>query len=176
MSSSIRPDGRYCSAREEVDEQRKDETAPDWAAWVDDTELDIMAGRCWTELRRPLRAVPVLTTALARYDDLHARDEALYLSWLADALLMAGEVEEAARATGDALDLAVGVASVRPGKRLAPVLTQLARHRELPAVRDSLERASAQAVSFGSLVHWSSASAQRVSRPGRVRGGEITGR
>ncbi|WP_254885575.1 hypothetical protein [Streptomyces sp. NA02950] len=33
---------------------------PDWSAWVDRNELQIMTGRCWTELRRPLRAVPVL--------------------------------------------------------------------------------------------------------------------
>ena len=131
------------AARAALEEQRQDEAAPDWAAWVDDTELDIMAGRCWTELRRPLRAVPVLTAALARYDDIHARDKALYLSWLADALISAGEVEEAARVTGDALDLAVGVASVRPRKRLAPVINQLGHYRQLPAVRDALERVGA---------------------------------
>jgi transcriptional regulator with XRE-family HTH domain len=36
------------------------EPQPDWSKWVDLQELDIMTGRCWTELRRPLRAVPVL--------------------------------------------------------------------------------------------------------------------
>jgi hypothetical protein len=48
---------------------------PDGVAWVDSNELQIMTGRCWTELRRPLRAVPVLTQALDRYDDTHARQE-----------------------------------------------------------------------------------------------------
>ncbi|MEU6768105.1 hypothetical protein ABZ916_37085 [Streptomyces sp. NPDC046853] len=47
---------------------------PDWVAWVDRTELQIMAGRCWAELRRPLRAVPALEAALSHYDDSHARD------------------------------------------------------------------------------------------------------
>ncbi|MGW6274675.1 helix-turn-helix domain-containing protein [Streptomyces sp. NPDC055060] len=56
---------------------------PDWVAWVDRTELQIMAGRCWAELRRPLRAVPDLEAALSHYDDSHARDKALYSSWLA---------------------------------------------------------------------------------------------
>ncbi|MEV5551923.1 helix-turn-helix transcriptional regulator [Streptomyces sp. NPDC052309] len=130
------------AARTALEEQHGEEQ-PDWVAWVDQTELDIMTGRCWTELRRPLRAVPVLTKALARYDDAHARDKALYLSWLADAYLTAGEVEEAAAVTGRALDLSIGVASVRPGERLAPVLAQLGQHRELPAVRDVMERAGA---------------------------------
>lgn len=131
------------AARTALQEQPGEEEQPDWAAWVDQTELDIMTGRCWTELRRPLRAVPVLTRALDRYDDSHARDKALYLSWLADAYLTAGEIEEAAATAGRALDLAVGVASVRPRKRLAPVLTHLSQHRDVPAARDVLERASA---------------------------------
>ncbi|MFI9170500.1 XRE family transcriptional regulator [Streptomyces lincolnensis] len=116
---------------------------PDWAAWVDETELQIMSGRCWTELRRPLRAVPVLENALARYDDSHARDKALYLSWLADAYLTAGEVEQAATVTGRVLDLSSGVASVRPRERLAPVLRRLGEHQGVSAVAAVLEQARA---------------------------------
>ncbi|MFI2432001.1 twin-arginine translocation signal domain-containing protein [Streptomyces sp. NPDC018693] len=118
-----------------------DTPQPDWAAWVDETELQIMTGRCWTELRRPLRAVPVLENALAHFDDSHARDKALYLAWLADSYLTAGEVEQAATVTGRVLDLSSGVASVRPRERLAPVLQRLGEHQALPAVADVLERA-----------------------------------
>ncbi|WP_030682917.1 helix-turn-helix domain-containing protein [Streptomyces sp. NRRL B-1347] len=116
---------------------------PDWAAWVDHTEVDIMTGRCWAELRRPLRAVPVLEAALARYDDSHARDKALYSSWLAQAYLTAGEAEQSAAVVSRALALSDGVASVRPRKRLAPVLNDLsaARYRTLPAVADLLDQA-----------------------------------
>jgi tetratricopeptide (TPR) repeat protein len=125
------------SALSEVDGARQ----PDWVAWVDQTELEIMTGRCWTELRRPLRAVPVLEAALARYDDAHARDKSLYLSWLADSYLAGGEVEQAAAVTSRALDLASGVASVRPRQRLAPVLQRLGEHKALPAVVEVLGRA-----------------------------------
>lgn len=69
--------------------------------WVDETEVQIMAGRCWSELRRPLRAVPILESVLARYDDTHARDKALYLTWLAVAYLDAAEPEQAAAARRD---------------------------------------------------------------------------
>ncbi|MGW8451131.1 XRE family transcriptional regulator [Streptomyces niveus] len=116
---------------------------PDWVAWVDLTELQIMSGRCWAELDRPLRAVQVLEKALARYDDSHARDKALYLSWLADAYLSGGEVKQAASVIERALDLAHGVASVRPRRRLAPVLKCLSAHRGLPAVDAALARAAA---------------------------------
>jgi tetratricopeptide (TPR) repeat protein len=118
-----------------------DTPQPDWVSWVDTTELQIMTGRCWTELRRPLRAVPVLETALAAYDDTNARDKALYLSWLGDSYLTAGEVEQAATTADRALDLAQGVASVRPRTRLTPLLKRLGAHRGLPAVDAVLEKA-----------------------------------
>lgn len=116
---------------------------PDWAAWVDRSELQIMTGRCWTELRRPLRAVPVLEQVLAGFDDTHARDKALYLSWLADSYLAAGEIEQAAAVTSRVLDLSAGVASVRPRERIVPVLRQLGSHRELPQVAEVLDKARA---------------------------------
>ncbi|MYW48898.1 helix-turn-helix transcriptional regulator [Streptomyces sp. SID161] len=130
------------AAHAALEEQQQGEPGPDWAAWVDHTELDIMTGRVWTELRRPLRAVPLLTNALTRYDDRHARDKALYLSWLATAYLTAGEIEEAAAVTGRALDLAAGVASVRPRQRLDLVLAQLRQHQDLSTVRAVLEKAA----------------------------------
>ncbi len=116
---------------------------PDWAAWVDRTELQIMTGRCWTELRRPLRAVPVLEDSLAKYEDTHARDKSLYLSWLADSYLSAGEVEQAARTARRSLELSAGVASVRPRQRIAPTLRRLSSYHRLPAVAEVLELARA---------------------------------
>lgn len=117
-----------------------DRPEPDWVFWVDDAELQIMAGRCWTELRRPLRAVPVLEDVLARYEDTHARDKALYLTWLATAYIDAGEPEHAAAVGGRAFDLAVGVGSVRPAARMATVLERLRPYATVPSVADLLGR------------------------------------
>jgi hypothetical protein len=114
---------------------------PDWVSWVDRDELRIMTGRCWTELRRPLRAVPILQSVLAEFDDTHARDKALYLSWLADSYLAGGEIEQAAVVAGRVLDLSAEVASVRPRQRIAPVLQQLTAHREIASVTETLEKA-----------------------------------
>ncbi|MFE4958701.1 hypothetical protein ACFRCW_32870 [Streptomyces sp. NPDC056653] len=77
-----------------------------------------------------------------RYSDDHARDKALYLSWLANAYLTAGEVEQAAVTTGRALELSTGVASIRPRQRIAPLLDQLRPHADLSVVRDLLEHAA----------------------------------
>jgi transcriptional regulator with XRE-family HTH domain len=114
---------------------------PGWSAWVDQVELDIMAGRCWTQLRRPLRAVPLLLRGLSQFDNDHARDMALYSTWLAEAYMTAGEVEEAARVVGRAAELADGVASSRPRQRIAQVVSALAvEHSAVPAVAELIEQ------------------------------------
>ncbi|MFC8664045.1 XRE family transcriptional regulator [Streptomyces sp. NPDC057199] len=134
---------RALAAAEAALAEVEDSPQPDWVTWVDHNELQIMTGRCWTELRRPLRAVPVLKTALARFDNAQARDKSLYMSWLAASYLHAGEVEEAADVTSRALDLSAEVASVRPRQRLDPIIENLAGHRALPAVAAVLEKARA---------------------------------
>jgi tetratricopeptide (TPR) repeat protein len=125
-------------------EDRGDHPDPDWAVWVDWTELEIMTGRCWSALGRPLRAVPALEGALAQYADTHARDKALYLTWLADAYLDAGEVEQAADATSRAIDLSADVASVRPRQRVDQVLQRMKGKATVPVVTEPLERAATE--------------------------------
>lgn len=124
-------------------EEQDGQPVPDWAAWADEREQRIISGRCWAQLGRPLRAVPILESVLAEYENSHARDKSLYLTWLAGAYVDAGEVEAAAVTTARALDLAANVASVRPARRAAVVLERLEAHRALPAVRELLERAAA---------------------------------
>jgi len=119
--------------------------APDWVFWVDATEVDIMAGRCWSQLRRPLRAIPLLSTALAGFDDSHARDKALYLSWLASSYADAGEPEQAAAVTNRVIDLAAGVASERPWSRIIEVGQQLRPYRSVVDVGAVLERVETEA-------------------------------
>ncbi|MEU4562755.1 hypothetical protein AB0F72_30625 [Actinoplanes sp. NPDC023936] len=132
---------RALDAAHECLDKRGHAAGPDWAAWVDAGELQIMAGRCWTELRRPLRAVPALTEVLEGFDEAYARDKALYMCWLADAYLIAGEAEESARVASRALTLSAGVASVRPRKQLSRVLNRLAGHSHLAEVAQVLENA-----------------------------------
>lgn len=118
-----------------------DGQGPDWARWVDDVELQVMTGRCWAILRRPDRAVPALTWAMARFEDAHARDKSLYLSWLADAHLDGKQIEEAAQALSYSIALGADVASARPARRIRAVATRLRPHATVPGVRDVLERA-----------------------------------
>lgn len=129
---------RAAAALEEPDDGR----APDWAAWVDSTELQIMTGRCLTRIGRPLEAIPVLHGALGQFDDTQARDKALYSTWLAEAYLDAGEIDAAAETSSRVLSLATGVASVRPAERLRSILARLSRHSATASVVDLLDRAA----------------------------------
>ncbi|MFF2657295.1 hypothetical protein ACFVUH_08005 [Kitasatospora sp. NPDC058032] len=117
---------------------------PDWLYWVSRAESLVMQGRVWTELRRPLRAVPILQTVISGYDHEHARETALYRSWLAAALLDAGEVEEAAAETTRVIGLSAGVTSDRVAKRITLLAGRLTPYAHVPAAQEALDRVREQ--------------------------------
>ena len=91
---------------------------------------------------RPGRAIPVLETALGSFDDRQARDKALYLTWLAEALIATGDIEHAAAVTGQVISLANGVASVRPAQRVAFLLRGLRARSSAPYVTELADHAA----------------------------------
>jgi tetratricopeptide (TPR) repeat protein len=116
--------------------------SPDWASWVDQAELQIMTGRCLTRLGRPDQAISILEEALGSFDERQARDKALYLTWLAEACIATGDIEQAAAVTGRVISLANGVASVRPGQRVAFLLRRLRDRSSAPYVTELADRAA----------------------------------
>lgn len=77
---------------------------------------------------------------LGGVEDIHARDKALYLTWLASSYAQAREFEQAAATLDVAHGLAEGVVSARPVERFEKVARRLAHHRSLPQVGDVLGR------------------------------------
>ncbi|MFF1479665.1 helix-turn-helix domain-containing protein [Streptomyces sp. NPDC058301] len=116
--------------------------APAYLYWVDSGELQVMESRVYTELRRPLRAVPLLRDVLSRYDATHTRELALYLSWLAVALSDANEPEEAVAVAERVMSLSADVASERTAERVRIVLARLEEFRDVPDVRALLDGAA----------------------------------
>ncbi|MEV8036737.1 helix-turn-helix domain-containing protein [Streptomyces sp. NPDC086182] len=112
--------------------------APQWAYWVSREELEVMDARVFTELHRPLRAVPLLTEVLGRYDATHARELALYRSWLAIALADANEPEQAAAEAQRVIDLSGDLTSDRTASRTRAVLERLRPFEDVPEVRTVL--------------------------------------
>ncbi|WP_242890316.1 transcriptional regulator [Actinomadura litoris] len=127
-------------ARDALDQDGGEGADPGYLYWVDGGELQVMEARAYTELRRPLRAVPLLVDVLDRYDVTHARELSLYLSWLAVALADANEPEQAADVAARMLELSAEVASDRTDRRAEVVRARLARYRDVSKVRDLLDR------------------------------------
>jgi tetratricopeptide (TPR) repeat protein len=107
---------------------------PAWLYWLDEAEAEIMAGRCWAELHRPLRAVPLLEQTVRRVPSESFRELALYLSWLAVAYTDAAEPERAAEVGTRILELTASTSSARVDRRLAYVLARLEEYGNVPAV------------------------------------------
>ena len=115
--------------------------APEWAYWVNEAELEVMDARVYTELRRPLRAVPLLSRVLRSYPVTSTRERALYESWLAVAYTDANEPEEAARVAARVVEMSGDVASARASERVRVVLSRLEEFRQVPEVREVLDAA-----------------------------------
>jgi transcriptional regulator with XRE-family HTH domain len=120
--------------------QHAGEEEPAYLYWVSGGELEIMEARVYTELHRPLRAVPLLSRVLERYDASHARELALYLSWLAVAYADANEPEQAAETAARMLDLSEGIASDRTDERSRLVIERLRPYSDVPEVQEVLDR------------------------------------
>jgi tetratricopeptide (TPR) repeat protein len=127
-----------------VDDAFVDSSADDdpaWAYWLSREEIDVMAGRCATQLKRPGPAIELLTQAIKRYDGTHAREMALYLSWLAEAYIYGGNVEEAAATALRALHMSNGVTSARSNRRIQHLRSLLAPYHGNSAVDEFEEEA-----------------------------------
>ncbi|MEV7469548.1 hypothetical protein AB0O20_23995 [Streptomyces kronopolitis] len=111
---------------------------PSWAYWVNREELEVMDARVFTELRRPLRAVPLLQNVLGRYEATHAREVALYRSWLAVALADANEPEQAAEEARRVIDTSGDLSSERTAERARMVLRRLKEYEGVPEAREVL--------------------------------------
>ncbi|NEW76246.1 helix-turn-helix domain-containing protein [Streptomyces rhizosphaericus] len=129
-------------ASEALSRDSEESESPQYLYWVEAGELQVMESRVYTELHRPLRAVPLLRDVLTQYDATHTRELALYLSWLAVALADANEPEEAAATAKRVITLSADVASERTAERVKVVLHRLEEYRDVPEVREVLDDAA----------------------------------
>lgn len=131
--------GRALDQVDDAYDLREADGDPPWVYWLDRDEIDVMQGRVWTQLQRPLRAVPTLERAIAAYGRDAPREVALYLTWLAEALIQGHEVDRAAAVAKRALLLAGEARSTRVTARLAELRQLLARHAGTGVVDEFLD-------------------------------------
>ena len=118
----------------------KPEDDPDWVYWLNREEIDVMAGRCFTELKQPARAEPLLRTATSSYDNALVRENALYLSWLAEDYILLNEIEFAAETATRVLELASRANSARTDERLRHLARLFRRFKDVPAAAGFLDQ------------------------------------
>ena len=133
------PAGRALDQVDDAFDSRSAGEDPPWVYWLNRDEIGVMQGRVWTQLQRPLRAVPTLEQAIAGYGDDTPREASLYLTWLAEALVQANEVERAAEVALRALALSRLAHSTRTASRVAELRALLTPFAGLPAVDAFLE-------------------------------------
>jgi transcriptional regulator with XRE-family HTH domain len=127
---------RALSAVEDLYERSRHDDEPEWVYWLDETEINVMAGRCHIELGLAHRAVPLLVNALAGYDTSRTRDLALYTSWLVQAQVMLGDIDQAAAGAHEVLAMTKRMTSARSNDRIDVLQRVLGPYHRIPAVAD----------------------------------------
>ena len=112
---------------------------PGWVYWLDGQEIDIMSGRCYTELRQPALAEPLLRDATANFDHSRIRENSLYLSWLAEVHLLLNDVDQATAVATQVLSMASRANSARTDARLQHLAVLLRRYKDIRSVAEFLD-------------------------------------
>lgn len=109
------------AVNDSYDRRGGDGSEPEWVYWLDQAEIDVMAGRCMIEMGRPHDAEPLLTNVVANYPADHAREIALYLTWLAESHAKVGDLDAARDVVERAQRHAATMPSARTDHRLVEV-------------------------------------------------------
>jgi tetratricopeptide (TPR) repeat protein len=134
-AGELRQTQRALGEAELAYEQRNSADDPPWVYWLDRDEIDVMAGRCYTELGRPRRAEPLLRSVLDRYNEDRVRERVLYTSWLAESYVQTEDIDQVAAEASQALILSTRVNSSRARERIQFLRQRLADAPHARSVR-----------------------------------------
>ncbi|WP_410638449.1 hypothetical protein [Amycolatopsis sp. lyj-346] len=119
---------------------------PPWAAFFGETDLAAMIGTVHTELalgvsvRHAGEAIDALTVATEGYGRAMTRSRVLTRIWLATAHALAGDLDEAARVGGAAIEVATELRSERTRQRMSSLTAAASRFPGSADAREILER------------------------------------
>ncbi|WP_194835512.1 helix-turn-helix transcriptional regulator [Nocardia sp. XZ_19_369] len=100
---------------------------PEWVYWLDRSEINVMAGRCFVELGEPDRASPLLLSAIEGYPKERTREVALYQTWLAESYLRNRDIDAAEATIAAARRAADTVHSARLDRRVNEIESMLSK-------------------------------------------------
>jgi hypothetical protein len=130
---------RTLDLAEDAFSRSSDEGEPDIVYWFSQVEVDLMAGRCFTELGQPAKSEPLLHNAISAYDKSHIREIALYKSWLAEDYILLNDIEAASDMSSEVLRLAIRADSARTDDRLRHLANLLCGHGDFPGTARFLD-------------------------------------
>ncbi|MBF6204954.1 helix-turn-helix transcriptional regulator [Streptomyces gardneri] len=107
------------------DRRSPDIPEPEWVYWVDRTEIDVMAGRCFVELDEPRKAHSLLSGAIEQLSTDRVREVALYRTWLAESYLKTRDLDAARATVREAQTAADTAHSARLDRRIAEIQAML---------------------------------------------------
>jgi transcriptional regulator with XRE-family HTH domain len=116
------------------------EEDPNWVYWLNREEINVMAGRCYTELKKPKLAEPLLLDATSGYDDSRIRESSLYLSWLAEDYILLREIDRASEISTRVLELGTRANSARIDERLRHLARLLKRYGGVRSAAEFLDQ------------------------------------
>lgn len=112
---------------------------PPYLYWVDQAEIEMIAGSSSLEIGDPREAINRFSAAIAANYE-YPRSHAIYLARAADAHMQLMNLDEAIGAAEHAVECLGGVASARSTTAFTDLQGKLAAHRSVPLVADFLER------------------------------------
>ncbi|MGK8488048.1 helix-turn-helix domain-containing protein [Nocardia asiatica] len=110
---------------EAYDRRSPDIPEPEWVYWLDRTEIDVMAGRCFVELDDPGKASSLLSGAIDQLAADRVREVALYRTWLAESYLKTRNLDAARAIIREARTAAETANSARLDRRIAEIQRML---------------------------------------------------
>jgi tetratricopeptide (TPR) repeat protein len=117
-----------------------------WSAFFGELDLAAMIGTVHVELAQRVdvrysgSAIEALTIAVNGYGPAMTRSRSLTQIWLATGYALVGDLGQAARIGGEAIEVAVGLRSERTKQRMSPLAAAAARYPGNTDARDILDR------------------------------------
>ncbi|MDI5967464.1 regulator [Streptomyces sp. SL13] len=147
-------DARSCAAalaraERALEASRPDDGTPAWARFFDEAQLADECGHCHRDLQQYRAAAQHAERSLALRDERDTRSRVFCRVVLASARLALGDLEEACGQATEAARQTADMRSVRAVEYVRDFARRLEPHRDQPAARAFLERATALGVPVG---------------------------
>lgn len=114
---------------------------PAWCSWMSPADLLVDSGQCLRDLRQPERGHQLIGEGVKLLPGTRKKTSAVFLSYEADSLLQAGEVDHAAATAQESLRLATQIGAPRCATLVHDMLPGFVKYRGTERVDELLELA-----------------------------------